>query len=84
MTADSERNDQDLYRALTIKQVADRLNVGRPTVEKWIKEGDLESPELGGCRRVLPTDLERFIALRRKVGWRPLDKRDTQKFHDLY
>ncbi len=84
MRSDSASNDQDLYRALTIKQVAERLSVSRPTVEKWIKAGELESLELGGCRRILLADLEVFISLRRKTGWRPLDKHDTQKFHDLY
>ena len=84
MRTDSASNDQDLYRALTIKQVAERLSVSRPTVESWIKKGELESLELGGCRRILLADLDVFIAIRRKTGWRPLSKRATQTFHDLY
>ena len=76
--------DSEPCQALSIKQVAERLSVSRPTVEKWIKAGDLYSLELGGCRRILLSDLQRFVELRCKMGWRPLSKRATQTFHDLY
>jgi excisionase family DNA binding protein len=58
--------------ALTVRQVAERVNVSRPTVERRIKAGTLASVELGGCRWVLLIDLERFLNWRRHVGWRPL------------
>ena len=62
----------DKCEALTIKQVGEMLHVSRPTVEKWIKNGELPSLELGGCRRVRRTDLDAFMSDRRAWGWRNL------------
>ncbi len=71
-------NDQsdtfDPCEALTVKEVAEKLHVSRPTVEKWIKSGELPSLELGGCRRILRSDLETFIAGRRCYGFQPLQQ----------
>ncbi len=61
--------DIDPYEALTVKQVAERLHVSRPTVMKSIKAGDLPSVIFGGCRRVLRSDLEDFLFRRRSYGF---------------
>jgi excisionase family DNA binding protein len=58
----------DDLEALSVKNVAALLSVSRPTVEKWIKDGHLPSLELGGCRRVLRTDLQAFLEQRRRYG----------------
>ena len=67
-----EYDASDTCEALTVREVAERLHVSRPTVEKWIKDGQLPSLEIGGCRRVLRRDLETFISFRRSHGWRAL------------
>ena len=67
--------DIDPCEALTVKQVAERLHVSRPTVMKSVKAGDLPSIVLGGCRRVLRSDLEDFLFRRRSYGFRSC--RDT-------
>lgn len=65
----------DSCEALTVRHVAERLHVSRPTVMKHIKAGDLPSVVLGGCRRILRSDLENFLLRQRAYGFR--STRDT-------
>jgi excisionase family DNA binding protein len=51
--------DNDL---LTVEQVADKLSVGRTTVYELISSGELPSITIRRCRRVLPSDLNAYIA----------------------
>ena len=51
-----------MSKLLTVKEVADYLRVTRVCVAQWIKAGKLPSTKLGGCRRILETDLESFIS----------------------
>ncbi len=49
---------------LTIKDVAERLNIGERTAYRLIEEGQLKARRIGsgrGTLRVKPADLERFI-----------------------
>jgi len=51
---------------LTIEQVAKIVQVNRKTVEKWIREGDLDAYEIGNDRkRIRPDKLEEFREKRR-------------------
>jgi len=65
--------DYDELEALSVREVAALVHVSRPTVEKWIKNGELVSLHLGGCRRVMRSDLQSFMELRRRWGWQPLN-----------
>lgn len=65
-------SDFDTCEALTVKAVAELLNVSQPTVRSYIRQGLLPSLELGGCRRILRSDLEAFLADHRCFGLRPL------------
>ena len=65
-------SDSDPCEALTVKQVAELLGVSQPTVRAYIQRGILPSLELGGCRRILRSDLESFLTERRHFGWRRL------------
>jgi excisionase family DNA binding protein len=47
---------------LTPEQVAERLNVSRITVMKWLRQGKIAGRKLGGkIWRVHPDDLQAFI-----------------------
>ena len=50
-------------QALTIEQVAKRMQVSRPTVYRWIRSGSLRLIKLGGGKaaRVMEADLLAFI-----------------------
>ena len=61
----------DVLETLTVLQVAELLHVSRPTVEKYIKLGELPSIKIGRCRRIPRMDLEVFIEGHRAYGWRP-------------
>jgi len=63
------RSQFDPLEALTVKEVAELLHVSRPTVEKHIKTGELPSVTIGRCRRILRSDVEAFIQVRRTHGW---------------
>ena len=67
-----ENQDFDNLEALSVREVAALVHVSRPTVEKWIKSGELLSLHLGGCRRVMRADLQRFLEYRRRWGWQPI------------
>ena len=53
-------------RLLTIKDVADILQVSDKTVRRWIDAGDLVAHRVGRQLRVSQGDLETFIKLRRQ------------------
>lgn len=52
--------------ALRTAEVADQLGVHRATVQRWIADGSLTSVRVGGVVRVLPADLEAFLASHRE------------------
>ena len=60
----------DPLETLTIPESAALLHVSRPTVTKYIKNGELPSVLIGRCRRIRRTDLEAFIERRTAYGWR--------------
>lgn len=45
----------------TVKDIADLLKVGEPTVRRWIKDGDLRAIDVGRGWRIAPEDLEEFL-----------------------
>ena len=53
----------DVANFLTLKQVADLLNVTWQTVRNYIKNGELEAIKLNNDRdyRINPVDLHKFI-----------------------
>jgi excisionase family DNA binding protein len=53
---------------LTIDEVADRLRVGKRSVERWVAEGEIASVKIGRRRLVAETELERFLRLAQKRG----------------
>ena len=59
----------DVLGTLTVLQVAELLHVSRPTVEKYIKLGELPSTLIGRCRRIRRVDLEIFLERHRAYGW---------------
>ena len=49
---------------LTVKDVADRLKIGRTTAYTLIEDGEIPAKRIGtgrGTLRVKPSDLERYI-----------------------
>ena len=48
-------------RFLTVKDVAELIQVGEATVRQWIKQGELNAIDVGREWRVAPRDLEDFI-----------------------
>ncbi len=59
----------DPLEMLTVRDAAALLHVSRPTVEKYIKAGELPSIRIGRCRRIRRTDLEAFLERRTAHGW---------------
>lgn len=54
---------------LNLGQVAERLGVSKTTAWRLVERGELPSVRITGTmRRILPEDLEAFIAARREVG----------------
>jgi excisionase family DNA binding protein len=58
-------------RYYTLPEVAERLNVSRRTVYRWIQAGELSAHKLGPDRpgvewRIGEEDLERFLEERRR------------------
>ena len=52
---------------LTVKQVAQRMNVDEATVRRWIQAGMLKAINIGRIRpeyRIRPSDLDDFISNR--------------------
>ena len=54
-------SEQTGGRALTARQVADRLGVNVATIYRMVKSGELNAIWVGGVIRVMPEDLEAFI-----------------------
>ena len=46
---------------LTVKEVGERLRLGRTMVHRLIAEGRLRSVKIGSARRVPESEVERFI-----------------------
>lgn len=67
----------DPLEALTVRQAAAVLHVSRPTVEKYIRAGELPSALIGRCRRIRRADLEAFLLRRTSYGWRPYQPEPT-------
>ncbi len=51
-------------RFLTVQEVADMLRVSSMTVYRLIKAGDLPAVRVGRSFRVLPTDVDAYLAAR--------------------
>lgn len=47
---------------LTPEEAADALSVGRTTIYALLRDGALCSVHIGRCRRILQTELERYVA----------------------
>ena len=71
--------EADPLEHLTVRQAAALLSVSRPTVEKYVKAGELPSAMIGRCRRISRADLGAFMARRTEHGWRPY-RRAEQPF----
>jgi excisionase family DNA binding protein len=55
---------QSQEQMLTVKQVADRMNVDEKTVRKWIQSGQLRALNIGRIRpeyRIRPSDFDEFM-----------------------
>ena len=62
--AEGKHMPQPQENMLTVKQVAERMNVDEKTVRNWIQRGDLRAINIGRLRpeyRIRPADLEYFI-----------------------
>ena len=70
---EEDRTPFDPLELLTIREAAALLHVSRPTVEKYIKRGELPSIMIGRCRRIRRIDLEAFLEHRTAYGWRPYE-----------
>jgi excisionase family DNA binding protein len=53
---------------LTATQVSNRLTLKKRTVLRWMREGKLAHIDLGKSKRVRSSDLEAFLASRRRHG----------------
>ena len=73
MSEPNETNDP--LETLTVRQAAALLHVSRPTVEKYIKSGELPSLAIGRCRRIRRADLEVFLERRLTYDYSPMDNR---------
>ena len=49
---------------LTVRDVADLLQVGEVTVRHWIRDGELRAIDVGREWRIAPGDLEQFVERR--------------------
>lgn len=52
---------QQSNKMLSIRTVADHLDVSIKTIRRWIKRGDLLAFKVGSQWRIDPDDLERFL-----------------------
>jgi excisionase family DNA binding protein len=50
----------------TVAETAEMLRVATRTVRRWITSGDLVAHRLGGVVRIAESDLQAFLALRRR------------------
>jgi excisionase family DNA binding protein len=53
---------------LTIQEAADRLRIGKRTVERYVAEGEIPTLKVGRRRLVPADELERFIRRAEKRG----------------
>jgi excisionase family DNA binding protein len=53
---------------LTVSEAVERIGVSRRTVYTLIANGELPSVKVGGSRRFVAADVDRFIAERREGG----------------
>lgn len=53
---------------LTIDEVAERLRLGRRTVERYIARGDIRSAKAGRRRLVSIDELDRFVKAAERRG----------------
>ena len=53
---------------LTVGQAAARIGLGRSFCYELIRRGELPSVKIGGARRIVTTDLERFVERVREKG----------------
>ncbi len=53
---------------LTLNEAADRLNISRSTMLRWLKAGKIPSAKLGRGWRIDPDDLDRFIDAGKRQG----------------
>lgn len=53
---------------LTIDEVADRLRVGKRTVERFVATGEIPSVKVGRRRLVPQTELERYVRQAQRRG----------------
>jgi excisionase family DNA binding protein len=60
------KSNVNLQRLLTIRDVADLLQISTKTVRRLIARGELPAHRLGRQWRIAPAELERF--LRRKIS----------------
>lgn len=62
-----DRRPLDQRLAMTVAQVAEFLQVDQHTVRRWLRSGEMGGFPLGGKAgwRILPSDVERFMAKRR-------------------
>jgi excisionase family DNA binding protein len=54
--------EEDHELMLTVREVADRLNISLATCYALLNRGELPSLRIGGSRRVRPRDLALFVA----------------------
>jgi excisionase family DNA binding protein len=69
----SENRTYDPLEMVTVREAAALLGVSRPTVEKYIKMGNIPSVRIGRCRRIRRRDVESFIRERTQWGWTPYE-----------
>lgn len=53
---------------LTIQEAAERLRIGKRTVERFVAEGDIVSVKIGRRRLIAETELERYVRLAQLRG----------------
>jgi excisionase family DNA binding protein len=53
---------------LTIDEVAERLRIGKRTVERFVALGEIASVKMGRLRRVPEEELERYVRRAQKRG----------------
>lgn len=56
-----ERNREGMRQALTVPDIAYKLNCAEQTVREAIKRGGIRAFRIGGEFRVLPDDLDAYI-----------------------
>lgn len=57
-----EAGPRSAKRLLTIAEAAEALSVSRSSIYRLFDAGQLAWVQIGGCRRVTATEIDRFIA----------------------